>query len=293
MWLIVLNRRSGRGHASRYCKQLTAQLVSNKITFKVIDDDSADQTQLQLQQHLKNPEVENVIAIGGDGLVHLCIQNLANSDRGFAVVPAGTGNDFARCTGIHRLDVAKIFDLIINTTPKAIDLGCIKSLEKTEWFVQVLSTGFDSNVNQLANRIGLVRGRIKYTIAMLLVIAKFKPINYSLEIDGKILDVQSMLLSVANGGNYGGGMKICPTADNTDCKLNLISIDPVSRFTLLRIVPKVFRGTHVNHPKVKSYSGRRVKLSGATFAYADGEFISRLPVEISVSGGALKTWINL
>jgi diacylglycerol kinase (ATP) len=293
MWLIVLNRRSGRGHASRYCKQLTAQLVSNKITFKVIDDDSADQTQLQLQQHLKNPEVENVIAIGGDGLVHLCIQNLANSDRGFAVVPAGTANDFARCTGIHRLDVAKIFDLIINTTPKAIDLGCIKSLEKTEWFVQVLSTGFDSNVNQLANRIGLVRGRIKYTIAMLLVIAKFKPINYSLEIDGKILDVQSMLLSVANGGNYGGGMKICPTADNTDCKLNLISIDPVSRFTLLRIFPKVFRGTHVNHPKVKSYSGRRVKLSGATFAYADGEFISRLPVEISVSGGALKTWINL
>jgi len=292
MWLIVINRRSGRGHASRYCKELTAQLASNRIKFKVIDEDTADKTKSQLQMRLNHPEVENVIAIGGDGLVHLCIQYLANSHRGFAVIPAGTGNDFARTTGVHRLDLVKIFDLIIHTTPKAIDLGCIKIQDKTEWFVQVLSTGFDSNVNQLANKIRFVKGRIKYTIAMILVLAKFKPINYSLEIDGESSDVKSMLLSVANGGNYGGGMKICPTANNTDGRLNLISIDPVSRFTLLRIFPKVFRGTHVNHPKVKSYTGKRIKLSGATLAYADGEHISGLPIEILVSGSALKTWIN-
>ena len=58
------------------------------------------------------------------------------------------------------------------------------------------------------------------------------------------------------------------------------------------IVPKVFRGTHVNHPRVKSYTGKRIKLSGATLAYADGEHISGLPIEILVSGSALKTWIN-
>jgi diacylglycerol kinase (ATP) len=293
MWLIVLNRRSGRGQARKFCQQLVAQLQANGIRFRIVDEDSAHETQYQLTRELTKPEIENIIAIGGDGLVHLCIQHLVNSDRGFAVVPAGTGNDFARCMGFYKLDVSKICHLIMHTAPKRIDLGCVKIANKTEWFVQVLSTGFDSRANQLANKITNVRGRIKYTIAILLVLSKFNSITYQLELDGKSFNLDSMLFSVANGENYGGGMKICPSASNTDGELNLISIDPVSRFTLLRIFPKVFRGTHVRHQKVKSYTGKKLKLTGDTFAYADGEFISRLPVEISVSQGALRTWVNV
>ena len=290
MWLIVLNRKSGKGRASLLSQDLLSLLKKDGKDFKVIDENTAEQTRIQLSKEIANPKLETVVAIGGDGLVHLCIQLLANSDIGFAVIASGTGNDFARSMGFHRKKVFDIYNHISRSNSTKIDLGVVKSMVKQEWFVQVLSTGFDSNVNYLANKVRKPRGKIKYTIAMLLVLAKFRPIKYEVELDGNILMAESMFFSVANASNYGGGMMISPLASNTDGILNLIAVDPVSRFTLLRIFPRVFSGTHIKHPKVKSYTAKQISMKADTWAYADGEFISKLPVDISVDKSSLKTW---
>ena len=100
-----------------------------------------------------------------------------------------------------------------------------------------------------------------------------------------------MLLSVANGETYGGGMRICPDASNTDGIFDILLVHPVSKIVLLSIFPKVFTGKHVPHPKIDIIRGKKVQLSADASAFADGEFVSKLPIEITNVKNALKTWL--
>jgi diacylglycerol kinase (ATP) len=100
-----------------------------------------------------------------------------------------------------------------------------------------------------------------------------------------------MLLSVANGECYGGGMRICPGASNSDGVFDILVVRPVSKLVLLTIFPKVFKGNHIPHPKIDLHHGRKVKLSGPTLAYADGEFVSDFPIEVTNIPRALTTWL--
>ena len=290
MWLIVLNRKSGRGRAKKLSQTLITLLHRNRISYEIVDESSADVTSKKIRDLLSTGDFESLIAIGGDGLVHLCIQEIALKSIKFGVVPAGTGNDYARSIGVYGKSVGEIFEFYVSHQPKKLDLGKISTANRIEWFVQVLSTGFDANVNALANKFSWPRGKVKYTIATLLILSKFKRIKYAFDIDGVSFSQQGMLLTVANGSNYGGGMKISPKSLNSDGLLDLILVKPVSRLTLLRIFPRVFSGRHIYHPKVNSYSGRRVEISAETFAFADGEYISPLPIEIEVVTGGLNSW---
>jgi diacylglycerol kinase (ATP) len=290
MWLIVLNRKSGRGRAKKLSQILISLLDRNKIVYELVDESSAIKTSEKIRELFLIGDFETLIAIGGDGLVHLCIQEIALKSINFGVIPAGTGNDFARCIGVYGKSVAEIFENYVSYQPKKLDLGRISCPDKTEWFVQVLSTGFDANVNAAANTFSWPRGKAKYTIATFLILSKFKSIKYEFDIDGVSFSQQGMLLTVANGSNYGGGMKISPKSLNSDGLLDLIMVGPVSRLTLLRIFPRVFSGRHIDHPKVNSYSGKRVQISADTSAFADGEFISPLPIEIEVVNGGLNSW---
>jgi diacylglycerol kinase (ATP) len=99
-----------------------------------------------------------------------------------------------------------------------------------------------------------------------------------------------MLVCVANGNSYGAGMKIAPSAKNDDGTLEVMVVDHVSPFRLLMVFPRVFIGTHVNHPKVHFYSGSKISISGDTWAFADGEKISHLPVEVTISDMKLQVY---
>ena len=126
---------------------------------------------------------------------------------------------------------------------------------------------------------------------MLLKLPRFKSIEFEVLIDSQKLNMNSMLVVVANGSSYGGGMKILPNASFQDGKLDLLYVDPVSKFTLLSIFPLVFKGWHLKHPAVHVLSAESIELRGFTSAYADGEFVSNLPLKISVIQNGLQTWI--
>jgi len=98
------------------------------------------------------------------------------------------------------------------------------------------------------------------------------------------------LVAVANGPTYGGGMKILPEANRRDGELDLLLLKPVSKIELLRVFPRVFKGTHVTHPAVEIFRSKKIALRAKALAYADGEYISSLPIEISIAPKALRTW---
>ena len=291
MWLLVVNSKAGKGRANRLAGKFEILLKSNNLPYEIINKATYEETFSEYRLSIASGKFEKVVAIGGDGLVNLCLQEVAEQNIGLSVIPAGTGNDFARAVGSYRKSVNEIFNVVRSQEPTSIDLGLVTGAFGKRWYVQVLSTGFDALVNDLANRINWPRGQMKYTLATLLTLARFKPIPYELIIDDKHFKQDFMLLSVANGETYGGGMRICPDASNSDGVFDILLVHPVSKIVLLSIFPKVFTGRHVPHPKIDIIRGKKVQLSAEATAFADGEFVSKLPIDITNVKNALKTWL--
>ena len=291
MWLLVVNSKAGKGRASKLAGKFEVLLKSNNLPYEIINKATYEETFSEYRLSISSGKFEKVVAIGGDGLVNLCLQEVAEQNIGLSVIPAGTGNDFARAVGSHKKSVNEIFNVVRSQDPTTIDLGLVTGAFGKRWYVQVLSTGFDALVNNLANRINWPRRQMKYTLATLLTLARFKPIPYELIIDGKQFKQDFMLLSVANGETYGGGMRICPDASNSDGIFDILLVHPVSKIVLLSIFPKVFTGKHVPHPKIDIIRGKKVQISADASAFADGEFVSKLPIEITNVKNALKTWL--
>lgn len=238
-----------------------------------------------------------LVVIGGDGMVNLGANLVAGTGIPLGIVPSGTGNDMARGLGIPHDDPAAAIRALIaalDRPPRVIDAGRISftddatGLPTVRWFASVVSAGFDSVVNERANRLRFPKGSSRYTVALGLELLRLKPIPYRIVLDGRALDTRAMLVSVGNGTSIGGGMKVTPEALFDDGELDVLVVQPLSRIAFLRIFPRVFSGTHLSDPRVAVHRVRRVRLeSDVAIAYADGERIGPLPVDIEVVPGAL------
>ncbi|HEX5540997.1 MAG TPA: diacylglycerol kinase [Micromonospora sp.] len=234
-----------------------------------------------------------VVTVGGDGTAHLGLQAVAGTAVGFGPVPAGTGNDFAITAGfpsdpLAALDV--IAAALAAGRTRAVDLARVSSPDSVDrWYGAVLAAGFDAIVNERANRMRWPKGPRRYDLAIVAELARLRPRQYTLRLDGAEKRLAAVLVAVGNGPSYGGGMRICPAADLTDGLLDVVVVGPVSRTTLVRVKPRIYQGTHVEHPMVHSYRARTVELAaeGIT-SYFDGERGPRLPVTITAVPGAVR-----
>ena len=132
------------------------------------------------------------------------------------------------------------------------------------------------------------KGQARYTVATFAELRTFKPLKYTVTIDGEVHETEAMLVAVGTCPSYGGGLRICEGASIEDGLLDVTIIKPVSRLTLLQMFPKLPKGTHIPHPAVVQLQGRTVRLEAVGVkAYADGEPLSALPVDIEIVPGAL------
>lgn len=288
MWAIVINPISGRGKGAEFGRRAMAYFDHHGIQYRMITGASAEHTTRNLTTFLTNEkDCSGVVAVGGDGLVHLVLQHVANTPIPLAVIPAGTGNDFCRTLGWPLDNVEKILSGVFERPATRVDLGLVDG----EWFGAILSTGFDSMVNERANAMKWPKGPSKYNVAIILELLGFKPRSYDIDIDGQRFSTEAMLIAIGNGQSYGGGMKVCPNADLNDDLLDVMVLSPISKLEFLRVFPKVYAGTHIKHPAVRVLRGKRVRINSAAIAYADGERIGVLPVEAESVPSALLTWL--
>ncbi|MEU5838076.1 diacylglycerol kinase [Streptomyces diacarni] len=226
--------------------------------------------------------------VGGDGLVHLGLQAVAGSGVPLAVVPAGTGNDFARALGIPRRDPAAAARLITEGTRRAVDLARCGD----RWFGTVLASGFDALVTRRANALRRPRGGARYTVATFVELARLRPLPFRLRLDDRELALDATLVAVGNTCYYGSGMKVCPDAVPDDGELAVTVVESAPAVRLMTTLPRFYSGSHVSHPKVRTYRARHVELAAPdVFAYADGEFISDLPLTVDCVPGAVSVLV--
>lgn len=286
MWLLAINPTSGRGKGARVGQQVANFLAERRVEYKIVTGSNA----LKLQENLRR-EASNslgIIAVGGDGLMHMCIQITAYSDLPLVPIPAGTGNDFVRALGWSPDKPLEPLWSALNSEPTKIDLGNVDG----EYFGAIASTGFDSLVNERANKMQWPKGPSKYNVAMAIELPKFRPRAYRFVIDGKAYQREAMLIAAGNGSSYGGGMQVCPNADMNDGLIDLMILNPVSKREFVQIFPSVYEGKHIQHPQVEIIQAKEIYLESDAVCYADGERIGPLPATISIAESALSTWKN-
>lgn len=228
---------------------------------------------------------ERLIVVGGDGLVHLAVQAVAASDTVLGIVPAGTGNDFARGLGLPtEIDAATDAALGEARPIDGMRIG-------DHWAASVATLGFSVDVNRRANELRWPRGERRYAVATVLRLPGLAALDLEVDVDGTRHRIAATLVAVANTAFFGGGMEIAPGADPADGRLELVTIGDVGRLTLLRVFPKVFEGAHLERPEVEVRSGQRITLTVAaaheTEVWADGEPLTATPVEFEAVPGAL------
>lgn len=280
---LVVNPTSGRGRGARIAPAVRERLAAAGLTVDVHTTTCAEDVG-RIAAEVVASGADAVALIGGDGTIHLGAQVLANSGMPFGVIPAGTGNDFARGLGVPLNDPAAAADLVVAGRTRTIDLA----VAKDEFITTVVAGGFDSLVNKRANAMSWPKGNARYTVATFIELRTFKPLEYVVTVDGEVIETKAMLVAVGTGPTYGGGLQICAGAELDDGQLDVTIIQPVSRLTLLQMFPKLSKGTHVGHPAVRTLRGSSVRIeSPGITAYGDGEVLGPLPVDIGIAPGAL------
>lgn len=276
---LFVNPTAGRGRGARAAQPAASALREVGFSVRTVLGEDADDA-LRRAREAVAAGTGALIAVGGDGLMSLALQAVAGTLTPLGVVAVGTGNDFARALGlpIRDPDAAGRLaaDALKGRAPvREIDLG--RAGER--WFGSVLASGFDSRVNDRGNRMRW-GGRFKYDLAILAELAAFKPVTYRMTLDdGPAREIRATLVAVGNGTSYGGGMRMCADADMGDGLFDITVVGECSRTTLLRVFPRVYKGTHLSHPVVTVHRASSVTLEavGVT-AYADGEPLGALPL---------------
>ena len=283
---LLVNPTSGKGRGARLLDPVAARLRAGGADVDVVVGRDADEAFDRIRDRVAQG-VDGLVAVGGDGLVNLAVQVVAGTEVPLGVVPAGTGNDFARALGVALDDPVAAVDRIASGATRAVDLGRANG----RWFAGVLGSGFDSMVNERANRMTWPSGRARYNLAIVAELRVFRPVPFTLELDGEPWTTEAMLVAVGNGPSYGGGMRVCPDADLHDGLLDVTVLGPISKPEFLRVFPTVYKGTHVDHRAVTVRRARSVVLAaeGVT-AYADGERVSVLPVHCEAVPSALRVF---
>ncbi|MGB7507988.1 MAG: diacylglycerol kinase [Mycobacterium sp.] len=287
---VLTNPASGHGSAPHAAERAITQLHRRGVDVVAVAGRDAEHAR-QLVEGALERGMDALVVVGGVGIVSLALQVLAQTDIPLAIVPAGTGNDHAREFGIPTRDPEAAADVVVDGVVDDVDLGRIVGADgTTKWFGTVMAAGFDSLVTDRTNRMRWPHGRMRYNLAMVAEISKLRLLPFRLTFDGNDeIRTDLTLAAFGNTRSYGGGMLICPDADPHDGQLDVTMVASASRTRLIRLFPTVFKGKHIELDEVRTKRARTISVeSPGLTAYADGEYVCPLPVEVSAVPAALK-----
>lgn len=290
--LFIVNPVAGHGRSRRVFARLEAVLARVTGLRWVVWNTRGPGHAVELAQRAGLEGYRRVVAVGGDGTVHEAINGLMSLSAAlrhrlaFGVVPAGSGNDFARNVGIPQ-DPGALAALLASGAAGFVDVGEVGG----HYFANVAGVGFDAEVARLANRLPkAVPGPLTYLVSAVSALATYRNASVRIELDGRELRRRVLLVAVGNGAGYGGGMLICPGARMDDGRFRVVVAGDLSRAAVLATLPRVFSGRHLENPLVEAFEARQVHIEAERplAVQADGEVVARTPATLKIVPRALR-----
>ena len=293
--VFLVNPASANGSTGKRWPELARQAAAAGLEGDTLFSERPGQLgDLARQAALGGAEL--LVVVGGDGSVNEVANGLASLEQRppIAIVPRGTGWDFVRTVGIPRR-IAEAAEVALRGATRTIDLGratyrAWDGTETTSVFANVASAGMSGAIAQRANETTkALGGKASYLWATFAVFSRWQATDVALEVDGERREGRMFDVVVANGRFFGGGMTICPDAEPDDGLLDVLTIGDVTKTDLVRTMPKIYRGTHLPHPKAELLRGSVVSVTsdGALPVELDGEQPGTTPVRFDVLPKAL------
>lgn len=291
MYCFIVNKTSGNGKGLKVWKKVEKLLQEKQVKYEVSFTERKKHAE-EIIQEWTNKNGIIIVTVGGDGTIHEVANMLINSNIPMGIIPAGSGNDFARALKVP-INYKKALEHILIGKHRRIDIGRVGK----ECCITVTGIGFDGKVAEVNNSskyknwlnfIGL--GGLSYGLSFLHVLLKYRPVNVYLTVDGKkMMFFNVWLIAIANLPNYGGGIRICPNACYDDGLFDICIVHSMSKWELLRIFPKAYKGKHVSHPCITMIKGKQVEVISKLpiIVQSDGEILAKTPVNLTIQRDGL------
>ena len=311
---IVVNPTAGGGSAVDHASTLARACADAGMSVHVHVAANRDDT---VRTAMETAPRGLVIACGGDGTVHDCLQGVMRAETAsprLAIWPVGTGNDIDRGLRLTKTStlmesngadgdfqsqahfqilgssIDNFVDAVADQRFRAIDVGSVQcGDDEAHYFLGVLSCGFDSDVNERANAMPSRVGKARYLLGVARELPTVRPRWYSIDSDGEDRSMAGMVLAIGNGPAYGSGMLVCPAADMADGLVDVTLVTNAPKRTFVSVLPRVYSGRHIEHPSVTAWTAQQLRIDAPdSIVYADGERIGPLPATVAVRHRALE-----
>lgn len=285
---VLSNPHAGKGQARVATATAIAHLRRRGAEVRAYAGDSAAATSdLAARALAQQPAV--LVIVGGDGTLSGILDRVIDARVPIALVPAGTGNDLARAMAIPRRDAEAAAELALTGATRLIDVGQVRTAGGTTSFLTVAALGFDAKVSDRTNRLRWPRGAARYYLALLIELARLRPMSFTISIDGEApASVPGTLVAVGNTSSYGGGMPVCAGAEPDDGLLDVVQVAPIGRLRLVRLFPLLLQGRHLGRAEVRHRRAHAVTVSAPDLVvYADGERVAITECTIGIRRAAL------
>ncbi|MGD1977580.1 MAG: diacylglycerol kinase family lipid kinase [Gammaproteobacteria bacterium] len=288
---LIVNPKAGKGRGRRYARRLRRYLEGSGLRFRAVFSRAPGDVEARSFAACR-AGCRQIVVVGGDGTVHEAVNGMLRAGTGTALglVPLGTGNDFAKAVGLPS-DWRQACDRVveqIRAGPRRIDAGRCNDF----FFANGIGVGLDARVTQASEQLKWLPGSLSYVAALAKVMIDGIPRTVArITHDGVRLQQDISLISVCNGQYIGGVFLIAPAAVNDDGLLQMVVARGVNRRQVIRLAPRVIKGTHTDAPEASFIDGRRftIEMEKPMPVEADGEirYTEARRLEIEILAGAL------
>jgi diacylglycerol kinase (ATP) len=293
--MLVLNPHAGKGKGQKVFAAIR-ELLERRIPKLDIKISEYAGHAFQIGRDAASQGYERVLTVGGDGTPFEIVNGLYAEGRPrqtieLGMIPAGTGNSFLR--DFAEISWRQAVENILNGRQRKVDLVEISYVrdhkEIKQYYLNILGVGLIADILKLTNEKLKGFGSLGYSLAVMMRLAKGMRNRILLTIDGKKMEVVNSALVISNSKYTGGAMNIAPMADTQDGQVDVVIFQEVNRRDILSIFSRVFKGTHVGHPKVKTFRAVEIDIDSCPqeLLMADGELLGLTPLRLKVLPGEL------
>ncbi len=294
---IIVNPVAGAGRTRREWPRIMNLFKEHGLRFEH-DITEAPGHAIELARAAANNGYDLIVSVGGDGTVNEVVNGLYASGNiagtALGIISTGTGSDYIRTVGIPRRyeDACRCF---IQPKKRTVDLGIVEYTSNGQTaerlFVNFAGFGFDAEiVRRTTRQFKALGGLLSYLLGVLTTLVAYRNKSISLKVDGETLEKRVCAVIMNNGQYGGGGMHTAPGADLTDGWLDVLIIGDMSKPDLLWSLPRIYKGTHLTHPKVTMKKAKEIEVTsrdGRMQLQADGELLGEVPARFRVLPAAL------
>ena len=282
---VIANPKAGHGKGLRNIENLKILLQSQDVKSQFFETVAPGEA-TQIARRLAEARQDRIVVLGGDGTISEVVNGVFGSDVELGVISVGTGNDVARSLGLPYNNLEASLKIVLNGSPKKIDVG----EEAGRYFISVLGIGFAATVAAEANKMKLLKGSTAFFAAAYKAIGSLRSFPLSLTLDVRRMNIDCIAVLIQNTCYSGGGLLLAPEAAIDDGLFDVVVVEKINRMDLMFNFPRLYRGSHLEHPKFSVYQAKFVEIESPEplEKMLDGDIFGKTPVNAKVANRAVR-----